>query len=58
MGNKERAGEQPPTTPEAIAFRASLWRDFLASYQRIFITDPDRFSEYCAAFRGRWIAGK
>jgi hypothetical protein len=48
----------PAQTQEQLAFRAELWKEFVANYQRIFITDPDRFSEYCAAFRGRWIAGK
>jgi hypothetical protein len=46
-------------TQAQIAFRAEIWKDFVQNYQRVFIIESqERFSEYCAEFRARWIAGK
>jgi hypothetical protein len=45
-------------TPEQVAFRAKLWRKFVAGYQVVLITAPETFSDYCTKFRERWIAGK
>ena len=51
--------EQPVNpTPEQVAFRAKLWRNFVAGYQVVLITAPENFSDYCTKFRERWIAGK
>jgi hypothetical protein len=43
---------------EQIQFRTALWRDFVASYQVVLISAPEKFSDYCEAFRKRWIMGK
>jgi hypothetical protein len=45
-------------TPEQVAFRAELWRKFVAGYQSVLATSPESFSAYCEAFRARWIAGR
>ena len=45
-------------TLEQVAFRAELWRKFVAGYQSVLVTTPESFSAYCEAFRARWIAGK
>jgi len=45
-------------TPEQIAFRAKLWREFVARYQEVLATAPETFSDYCAKFRDRWINGR
>ena len=45
-------------TLEPVAFRAELWRKFVAGYQSVLATAPESFSDYCEAFRARWIAGK
>lgn len=46
------------STHAQIQFRAELWRDFVASYQVVLISAPEKFSEYCAKFRERWIGGR
>jgi hypothetical protein len=43
-------------TLERVAFRAELWREFVAGYQGVLATSPESFSAYCEAFRARWIA--
>ncbi len=45
-------------TPEQVAFRAKLWREFVAGYQAVLITAPEAFSDYCTKFRERWIAAR
>jgi hypothetical protein len=50
--------ERVNQTPEQVAFRAELWRKFVAEYQSVLATSPESFSAYCGAFRARWIAGK
>jgi hypothetical protein len=45
-------------TLQQVAFRADLWRKFVAAYQDVLAAHPDCFSDYCAKFRERWIAGK
>jgi hypothetical protein len=45
-------------TPEQVAFRAELWRKFVAEYQVVLATHPECFSGYCAKFRELWVAGK
>jgi hypothetical protein len=45
-------------TLEQVAFRAELWRKFVAEYQSVLATAPESFSAYCEAFRARWIAGR
>ena len=45
-------------TPEQVAFRAKLWGEFVAGYHTVLITTPESFSDYCAKFRERWVAGK
>jgi BarA-like signal transduction histidine kinase len=45
-------------TPAQIEFRKELWREFVASYQVVLISAPETFSDYCAKFRERWIAGR
>ena len=45
-------------TPEQVAFRAKLWGEFVAGYHAVLITTPESFSDYCAKFRERWVAGK
>lgn len=45
-------------TPEQTAFRLALWREFVTKYQVVLIQTPESFSEYCAQFRARWIAGR
>ena|SRR5437588_11781954 len=45
-------------THEQVAFRAELWKKFVASYQSVLGTAPETFSAYCEKFRERWIAGK
>jgi len=45
-------------TPEKIQFRAQLWREFVAKYQVVLATAPETFSDFCAKFRERWIAGR
>lgn len=44
-------------TPEQIAFRAKLWKEFVASYQAVLADSPETFSDYCAKFRERWVNG-
>ena len=44
--------------PEQVAFRAKLWRKFVAGYQSVLATSPESFSAYCEAFRARWIIGR
>lgn len=44
-------------TAAQIAFRAELWKQFIAAYQVILISAPETFADYCAKFRERWIAG-
>jgi len=39
-----------------VAFRAQLWREFVAGYQVVLAKAPETFSDYCAEFRERWIA--
>ena len=51
----ERAMNQ---TPEQIAYRAKLWQEFVAKYQAVLVSSPEKFNEYCEKFRERWIAGK
>ena len=46
------------STPAQIQFRAELWRDFVAGYQVVLISGTEKFSDYCAKFRERWIAGR
>ena len=46
------------STFQQVAFRAQLWREFVAGYQLVLTTAPETFSDYCAKFRERWIAGK
>jgi hypothetical protein len=43
---------------EQVAFRAELWRKFVAGYQSVLARSSESFSVYCDAFRARWIAGK
>ena len=45
-------------TPEQIAYRAKLWQEFVAKYQAVLVSSPEKFNEYCEKFRERWIAGK
>lgn len=45
-------------TAEQIAFRAKLWNEFIAHYQAVLVTTPEKFSAYCEKFRERWLAGK
>ena len=42
---------------EQVAFRAELWRKFVAGYLSELAMSPESFSAYCEAFRARWIAG-
>jgi hypothetical protein len=44
--------------PQQVAFRAELWRKFIAGYQVVLATNPESFSDYCAKFRERWVAGE
>jgi hypothetical protein len=46
------------TTQQSVTFRAELWKEFVAGYQIVLATAPETFSNYCAKFRERWIAGK
>ena len=46
------------STLEQVAFRARLWRKFVAEYQVVLATAPETFSDYCTKFRECWIAGK
>jgi hypothetical protein len=46
------------STFQQVAFRAELWREFVAKYQVVLVTAPESFSDYCAKFRARWIAGR
>ena len=46
------------STPKQVAFRAQLWREFVAGYQVVLATAPETFSDYCGKFRARWIAGR
>jgi len=41
---------------QAVERRAELWREFVANYQVVLITNPDGFSDYCAKFREKWLA--
>jgi hypothetical protein len=45
-------------TLEKVAFRAELLRKFVAGHQSVLATAPETFSDYCAKFRERWIAGR
>lgn len=45
-------------TLQQVAFRTELWRKFVAGYQDVLAAHPKYFSDYCAKFRERWIAGK
>lgn len=45
------------STPAQVQFRSKLWKEFVATYQVVMATEPERFSEYCSEFRERWIAG-
>ncbi len=45
-------------THEQVANRAELWKKFVAQYQVVLAAAPETFSDYCAKFRERWIAGK
>lgn len=44
-------------TPEQILFRANLWRKFVTEYQKVMITAPESFADYCAKFREQWVKG-
>jgi hypothetical protein len=39
-------------------FRASLWKEFVRTYQTVLACSPDTFSEYCRKFRERWVTAK
>jgi hypothetical protein len=45
-------------TLEQVAFRAELWRKFVAGYQSVLAQSPESFSAYCEVFGARWIAGR
>jgi hypothetical protein len=47
----------PNQTQAQITFRAQLWSKFVSGYQVVLVTAPETFSEYCAAFRERWVRG-
>ena len=51
---KQQSYEQ---TLAACAFRAKLWREFVANYQLVMSTVPETFSSYCEKFRERWVSG-
>ena len=44
-------------TPQQVAFRADLWRKFVAEYREVLAAALEAFSDYCTKFRERWIAG-
>jgi hypothetical protein len=44
--------------PEQVAFCAELWKRFVGEYQAVLATSPETFSDCCAKFRERWVAGK
>jgi hypothetical protein len=46
------------STPQQVIFRANLWKEFVQNYQVVMATEPDKFPNYCAEFRERWIAGR
>lgn len=43
------------TMQVACAVRAKLWREFVASYQKVLEGSPVAFSAFCAEFRERFI---
>jgi len=61
QGSIQHAGGRENTmnqTPEQISFRAKLWQEFVAKYQTVLVTSPEKFNEYCENFRERWVSGK
>ena len=44
-------------TPDQAAFRAELWRKFVAKYHVVLATHPECLSDYCAKFCELWVAG-
>jgi hypothetical protein len=48
----------PEPSQATYDFRARLWKEFVANYQVVHATPPDKFPDYCAKFRERWIAGE
>lgn len=39
-------------------FRAELWRQFVAKYQRVLEDSPESFSKFCNAFREQYLRGR
>lgn len=37
--------------------RKKLWSEFVATYQRAMIENPEGFSQFCAEFRERYLRG-
>jgi hypothetical protein len=52
MGNTQNQ------TPEQVRFRARLWQEFVAKYEKLLTSDPEKFGKECEKFRERWVAGK
>lgn len=36
--------------------RKQMWNDFIATYQRVMIEMPEKFEQFCADFRIRYLA--
>ena len=53
----EENSEMPNQTQSQVTFRTRLWGEFVAGYQVVLATTPEKFSEYCAKFRERWVRG-
>jgi hypothetical protein len=56
MSDSTKRG-RPEQIQANCAFRAQLWREFLASYQSVLEHSPEKFSDFCAAFRERFVQG-
>lgn len=36
--------------------RKQMWNDFIATYQRVMIETPEKFEQFCADFRAKYLA--
>lgn len=42
---------------DIIAARTKLWQEFVAQYQAKMVMEPESFSDWCAEWRERFLAG-
>ena len=44
-------------TIRKVEVRTKLWQEFVAQYQAKMVMEPESFSDWCAEWRQRFLAG-